>query len=92
MQQALAADEAAPETAHRPQWSVLISFSPTYTNNALYRRDDRRRDVYAEPDVTLRLDGKLTSDISYRLYGRTPSTPSRKKSRETKPLPFSVRV
>jgi Putative beta-barrel porin 2 len=71
MQEAVAADEAAPETAHRPQWSVLVSFSPTYTNNALYSRDDRRRDVYAEPDVTLRLDGKLTSDISYRLYGRS---------------------
>jgi hypothetical protein len=71
MQHALAADEAAPEAVHRPQWSVLVSFSPTYTNNALFRRDDRRRDVYAEPDVLLRLDGKLTSDISYRLYGRS---------------------
>jgi len=71
MQQALAADEAAPEGAHRPQWSVLVSFSPTYTTNAHFSRDDRRRDVYAEPDVTLRLDGKLTSDISYRLYGRS---------------------
>ena len=71
MQQALAADEATPEVAHRPQWSVLVSFSPTYTNNGLFSRDDRRRDVYAEPDLTLRLDGKLTSDISYRLYGRS---------------------
>ena len=52
MQQALAADQAAPKAAHRPQWSVLVSFSPTYTNNALVNRDDRRRDVYAEPDVT----------------------------------------
>ena len=67
MQQTLAAEEAA----QRPQWSVLVSFSPTYTNNALYSRDDRRREVYAEPDVMLRLDGKLTSDISYRLYGRS---------------------
>jgi hypothetical protein len=71
MQQALAAEEAAPEMLPRPQWSVLVSFSPTYTNNALSHRDDRRREFYAEPDVTLRLDGKLTSDISYRLYGRT---------------------
>lgn len=67
MQQPLAAEEAA----QRPQWSVLVSFSPTYTTNALYSRDDRRREVYAEPDVMLRLDGKLTSDISYRLYGRS---------------------
>ena len=36
MQQALAADEATPELAHRPQWSVLVSFSPTYTNNGLF--------------------------------------------------------
>jgi hypothetical protein len=61
----------APEAAHRPQWSVLASFPPTYTNNALFNPDDRRRDVYAESDVTLRLDGKLTLDISYRLYGRS---------------------
>ena len=75
MQQALAADEAAPEAAttgaRRPSWSVFVSFSPTYTNNALFSRDDRRRDVYAEPDVSLRLDGKLSSDLSYRLYGRS---------------------
>jgi len=71
LQQALAAEEAAPEALPRPQWSVFVSFSPTYTNNALFKRDDRRREFYAEPDVALRLDGKLTSDISWRLYGRT---------------------
>src|SRR4029077_4086201 len=63
-------DEAAAETAtfalQRPTWSVLVSSSPTETNNALRRGLDRRRDVLAEPDVTLRLD------ISYRLYDGHP--------------------
>ncbi len=71
LQPALAADEATTEPAHRPSWSALVSFSPTYTNNALSGQHERRRDVYAEPDVSVRLDGRLTSDISYRLYGRS---------------------
>ena len=29
---------------------------------------DRRSDVYYEPDVSVRLDGYLANDLSYRLY------------------------
>ena len=71
MQPALAGEESAPVALQRPTWSVFVSFAPTYSNNALVSRSDRRRDVYAQPDVMLRLDGKLASDISYRLYGRS---------------------
>jgi len=54
-----------------PTWSVVGSISPSYTTNALFSRDDRRRDVFWEPDVTLRLDGKFTPDLSWRLYTRS---------------------
>lgn len=70
MQPALAGDETTQPLTQRP-WGVFVSFSPTYSNNALLSRSDRRRDIYANPDVMLRLDGKLSSDISYRLYGRS---------------------
>lgn len=54
-----------------PSWSVVGSLSPTYTDNALFSRDNRASDVYYEPDVSVRLDGNLTSDLSYRIYART---------------------
>jgi Putative beta-barrel porin 2 len=54
-----------------PSWSVVGSLSPTYTDNALFSRDDRRRDVFYEPDVSVRLDGNLSPDLSYRIYART---------------------
>lgn len=54
-----------------PSWSVVGSVSPTFTDNALFRRDDRRSDAYYEPDVSARLDGYLNSDLSYRLYARS---------------------
>jgi hypothetical protein len=54
-----------------PSWSVVGSLSPTYTENALFSRDDRRRDVFYEPDVSVRLDGSLSPDLSYRIYART---------------------
>src|SRR5882672_10331152 len=57
-------------TAMTPTWSVVGSLSPTYTDNALFSRDDRRRDVFYEPDVSARLDGNLSPDLSYRLYAR----------------------
>jgi hypothetical protein len=53
-----------------PSWSVVGSVSPTFTDNALFSRDNRRSDVYYEPDVSVRLDGYLTNDLSYRLYAR----------------------
>jgi hypothetical protein len=54
-----------------PSWSVVGSVSPTYTDNALFSRDDRKSDVYYEPDISVRLDGNLTSDLSYRIYARS---------------------
>jgi|GEM_PF-2190562 len=54
-----------------PTWSVVGSLSPTYTENALFSRDNRRPDVFYEPDVSLRLDGSLTPDLSWRVFART---------------------
>lgn len=59
-----------PYTSMAPTWSVVGSLSPTYTDNALFSRDDRRRDVFYEPDVSARLDGNLSPDLSYRIYAR----------------------
>ncbi|MBR0712392.1 outer membrane beta-barrel protein [Bradyrhizobium liaoningense] len=53
-----------------PSWSVVGSVSPTFTDNALFTRDNRKSDVYYEPDVSVRLDGNITNDLSYRLYAR----------------------
>jgi hypothetical protein len=53
-----------------PSWSVVGSILPTFTDNALFTRDNRKSDVYYEPDVSVRLDGNLTNDLSYRLYAR----------------------
>jgi hypothetical protein len=64
---ALKADPAPPPS---PMWSVVGSVSPTFTDNALFSRDSRRSDLYYEPDVSVRLDGYLTNDLSYRLYAR----------------------
>jgi Putative beta-barrel porin 2 len=58
-------------TSMAPSWSVVGSLSPSYTDNALFSRDDRRRDFFYEPDVSVRLDGNLSSDLSYRIYART---------------------
>jgi hypothetical protein len=60
-----------PSAVSVPSWSVVGSVSPTWTDNALFSRDDRRPDVYYEPDVSVRLDGNLTNDLSYRLYARS---------------------
>lgn len=53
-----------------PTWSVVGSLLPTFTDNALFSRDDRRKDFFFEPDVSLRLDGQLAPDLSYRIYAR----------------------
>jgi Putative beta-barrel porin 2 len=57
-------------TPATPSWSVVGSLSPTFTDNALFSRDDRRKDGFIEPDVSVRLDGKLAPDLSYRIYAR----------------------
>jgi hypothetical protein len=54
-----------------PAWSVVGSVSPTFTDNALFSHDGRTPDGYYEPDVSVRLDGYLTNDLSYRLYARS---------------------
>lgn len=54
-----------------PSWSVVGSVLPTFTDNALFSRDNRKSDVYYEPDISVRLDGFLTNDLSYRLYVRS---------------------
>lgn len=54
----------------RPVWSVVGSIEGTHTDNAFFTPGDRLSDAYLGPDMTIRLDGTLTSDISYRLYAR----------------------
>jgi len=65
------ASTAAVPYISAPAWSVVGSISPTFTDNALFTRDNRKSDIYYEPDVSVRLDGNLTNDLSYRLYART---------------------
>ena len=60
----------SPPPLPAPSWSVVGSVSPTFTDNALFSRDNRKADGYYEPDVSVRLDGYLTNDLSYRLYAR----------------------
>src|SRR5262249_52704688 len=54
-----------------PTVSVVGTVSATWTDNALFSRDNRQSDWFFEPDVSLRLDGRLTPDLTYRLYART---------------------
>ena len=53
-----------------PSWSVVGSVTPNFTDNALFSRDNRKSDFFYEPDVSVRLDGNITDDLSYRLYAR----------------------
>jgi hypothetical protein len=62
--------EMRTNTVSVPSWSVVGSVSPTFTDNALFSRDNRKSDGYYEPDISVRLDGYLTNDLSYRLYAR----------------------
>lgn len=54
----------------RPTWSVVGSLEGTQIDNAFFTPGDKQSDVYVAPDVTLRLSGYLTSEISYRIYAR----------------------
>lgn len=66
-------DEACAQEAaafSRPIWSVVGSLEGTHTNNAFFTPSDKQSDAYLGPDVTVRLDGTLTSEIFYRLYAR----------------------
>jgi hypothetical protein len=65
-----AEDEAVSNGFTRPVWSVVGSLESTYTNNAFLTESDKQSDVYWTPDISIRGDGKLTSDIYYRIYAR----------------------
>ncbi len=43
----------------RPTLSVVGSLEGTYIDNAFFTSGDRRDDVYFNPDVTIRLDGRF---------------------------------
>lgn len=64
--------DVSPITAQAPTFSIVGSLEGTYTDNAnvFLPSPGRRSDVYWTPDITLRLDGRLTSDVYYRLYAR----------------------
>jgi len=72
---ALAADAAVPATSEpvpqAPKLSVVGTISPTWTDNALFSRDNRLADFYLEPDVSVRLDGRFSPDLAWRIYART---------------------
>lgn len=53
-----------------PIWSVVGSLEGSYTDNAFLTPSDRRSDVYWNPDITVRADGRLTAEIYYRFYAR----------------------
>jgi hypothetical protein len=61
---------ADPPALPLPSWSVVGSVSSMFTDNALFTRDARKSDGYYEPDISARLDGYLTNELSYRLYAR----------------------
>lgn len=54
-----------------PTFGVVGTLSTTWTNNALFSHDNRRSDGFIEPDITARMDGRLTTDLTYRVYIRT---------------------
>ena len=57
--------------AWAPTVSVVGSLSPTWTNNAFFSRDDRKSDWFLNSDLSVRLDGRLAPDLSYRFYVRS---------------------
>ncbi len=61
----------APPISYAPVFSVVGTLSATWTDNALFSRDNRRSDVFIEPDISLRMDGRFAPDWSYRVYART---------------------
>ncbi len=72
---ALKAESYQPPSATPPRFSVVGSVAPTWTNNAFFSRDDRRSDWFFNGDVTVRMDGRFTPDLAYRLYARTEVEP-----------------
>lgn len=72
---ARAADAAVPAITGfvpgTPTLSVVGTISPTWTDNVFFTRDNRLSDFYLEPDVSVRLDGRLSPDLAWRIYART---------------------
>jgi len=70
-----AADAAVPAVngfvPAAPTLSVVGTISPTWTDNVFFSRDNRVSDFYLEPDVSVRLDGRLSPDLGWRIYART---------------------
>ncbi len=54
-----------------PTFGVVGSLSPTWTNNAFFSREERKSNSFLNSDVSLRLDGRLAPDLTYRLYVRS---------------------
>jgi hypothetical protein len=71
----LKSENYQPPSWSAPSFSVVGSLAPTWTNNAFFSRDDRQRDVFLNGDVSLRLDGRLAPDLSYRFYARSEVEP-----------------
>lgn len=54
-----------------PTWSLVGTVAPTYTTNTFFTRNNPVPDGYWEPDMTLRVDGRFSPDLSWRLYTRS---------------------
>jgi hypothetical protein len=65
------APASAQPVATGPTISWVGTVAPTWTDNALFSRSNRRDDFFLEPDFSLRLDGQLSTDLSYRFWVRT---------------------
>ena len=72
---ALKAETYVPPTWAAPRFGVVGSVAPTWTNNAFFSRDDRRSDWFFNGDVAVRMDGRFTPDLAYRLYARSEIEP-----------------
>ena len=57
--------------AWAPTVSVVGSLSPTWTNNAFFNPGDYNSYCFLISDLSVRLDGRLAPDLSYRFYVRS---------------------
>jgi hypothetical protein len=54
-----------------PSFSVVGTLAPNWTDNAFFSAFDRRSDWFLNSDISLRLDGRLAPDLTYRFYVRS---------------------
>ncbi len=63
------------ENYQPPSWAPTVSMfgslGTIWTDNAYFSRDNRVSDWFGNSDLSLRLDGRLTSDLTYRFYVRS---------------------